>query len=344
MNWIQNNKKLATILGITIAGGLGLGVWLFMAWLEFSNARSDWGDMSKKTTDMENSKVYPSAGNVSVFSQKLADYETKFRTLREVLLDPKLQQPIKPLSETDFQAKLKERAKAVDQKAKEAGVTLPKAFALGFEEYSDTLPLSAEAAAELNVHLDVMEKFIMTLIGAKVTSLDDLHRTRLTVEKKKGAAAAPAPVAANAKKGAPVPPAAASDQVLDRYTIKCTFTTDQGPLQAVMNNLSNPTKSPDFLAVRLLRVENEKIDAPTKDEIRNNQNLNAPIEAPAPPKTADAKPGDAKTPAVNVIPQPKPQPPDARAIIGAENLKVFLEVDYIRFRQPPDEKAAAPKR
>ncbi len=265
MNWIQQNKKLAPIFGVMIAGGLGLAGWLYVSWSGFSSAQDELASMSQKTTAMENSKVYPSADNVASFDQKIAEYRTKFHTLREVLLDPKLQQPVKPLSETEFQAKLKERSKAVDQKAREAGVLLPKSFALGFEEYSDTLPLSADAAAELSVHLDVMEKFVMTLINARVTSLDDLKRTRLSVEKVKGPAPAPAPAS---KKGAPAAPAAASEQVLDRYTIKATFTTDQGPLQAVMNSLSDPAKTPDFLAVRLMRVENERTEAPTKEEIR----------------------------------------------------------------------------
>ena len=46
----------------------------------------------------------------------------------------------------------------------------------------------------------------------------------------------------------------------------------------------------------------------------------------------------------NAIAPPKPLPPDARAIIGSENLKVYLEVDYVRFRQPPSEEAGAPKK
>ena len=32
MNWIKQNKKLASILGVMIAGALGLGVWLYLAW------------------------------------------------------------------------------------------------------------------------------------------------------------------------------------------------------------------------------------------------------------------------------------------------------------------------
>src|SRR5438552_794918 len=114
MNWVQQNKKLASILGVMIVGGLALGAWLYMAWSDFSSAQADWDSMSQKTTAMENSKVYPSPGNVKALDQKITDYRDKFLTLRKVLLDPKLQQPVKPLSETEFQAKLKERAKAVD--------------------------------------------------------------------------------------------------------------------------------------------------------------------------------------------------------------------------------------
>src|SRR5580765_4426246 len=109
MNWIKQNKKLASILGVMTAGALGLGVWLYLAWSDFSGARTEWDTMSNRSTTMENAKIYPSEEHVKELDQGIADYRGKFLTLRNVLLDPNLQQPVKPMSETEFQTKLKER-------------------------------------------------------------------------------------------------------------------------------------------------------------------------------------------------------------------------------------------
>src|SRR5436190_4258161 len=106
MNWIKQNRQLATLLGIMIAGIVGLGIWLFLAWSDFSSARDEWNSMSQKTTTMERNKVYPSADNVKALDQKISDYSEKFGTLRKVLLGPELQQEVKPITETEFQARV----------------------------------------------------------------------------------------------------------------------------------------------------------------------------------------------------------------------------------------------
>jgi len=321
MNWIQQNKKLAGILGVMIAGAIGLGTWLFLSYSDYSTAMGEWTTLSQNVTRLQSAKVYPDAKNVKLAGQRINDYRDKFAVLRTVLLDPKLQQPVKAISETEFQAKVKERAIAVKKRADAVGMKLPSTdFALGFEEYSSALPSSAEAAAELNVHLDVMEKFVTTLVEAGVTSIDSITRTKLTAEKGSGKIETPNPSTPGTKNAA-----TDAETVLDRYTITSVFTCDQGPLQNVMNMLSNPAKTPHFLAVRIMRVENEKPEGTTKEEVRIT--IKPP---PAPTSDTTKKPGDAARSTDSVT----PLPPDAVTIMGGEALKVFLELDYIRFRKP----------
>ena len=108
-----------------------------------------------------------------------------------------------------------------------------------------------------------------------------------------------------------------------------------------MNDLSNPAKTPDFLAVRLMRVENEKTDAPTKEEIRAPQTTMTDVTPPAAPTRRRGRQGHERR--IPIIP-PKPLQADARTIIGAENLKVFIETDYIRFRSLPRSRAPPRRR
>lgn len=321
MNWIQHNKPLAGILGVMIAGAIGLGIWFYLSYDEYSTVRDQWTAQASNVASLQSSKVYPSAQNVKVMGERIHDYRDKFAALRKVLLAPNLQQPVKPVTETEFQAKVKDRAIAVKKNADRVGMKLPaNDFALGFEGYATELPPNAALAAELNVHLDVMEKLITTLIVSGVSSLDSITRTKLNGEKNTGKNDTPAPAPPGK-----IQPAPLAEPVLDRYTITCVFASDQGPLQNVMNALSNPAEMPHFLAVRLIRVENEKLEGASKDEIKN-------LIKAAPPAPADVpkKNGEAAT-ATNA---PTPLPPDAVAIMGAEELKVYLEIDYVRFRQP----------
>lgn len=330
MNWIKENKSLAAILGFMIFGAIGLGVVLFMSYDSYTATVAEFDASNSKIKTLKSAKLFPSEENVALKEKSVTEYADKVNLLRGALL--KVQQGVKPMSETEFQAKLKERSGAVKKLADASGVTLPGGaeFALGFDEYTVSSPKSAEVAAELNVQLDMIENVVTTLIQSGVKSLDSLERTKLAVEK-----STPAVVAPPAPKNKPNPRdknskkpmitvAAAAEPVLDRYPLKLTITTDQSPFQQVVNTLSNPSKIPQFLVLRLLRIENEKQEGPLKDEVRNRRSEQAPeIDSP---KKDDSAAGGA------TIMAPKPAPHDAVTIMGEEKLKAYMEIDYIRFR------------
>ena len=315
MNWIRENKKLATIVGIMFTGALGLGAYLYLSYSAYSAASEEYSNVGNAVTSLQSAKIYPNEENNTLLGKKVLEYQDEVEKLRGVLLH--LQQPFKPLSETEFQTKLKEKATAIRQKAEAAGLTLPPDFALGFNEYTATLPKSAAVASELGVHLDVIDKIVTTLIESGAKSLDSLERTKPEIEK--GPATQVAPV-----KGKQSVALNSQEPVLDRYPIKLAFTTDQAPLQNLMNILSNPNPNvmPHFTVVRLISIENEKNEGPLKSDIKVA--TEASSAAPATPTEVIA----AK--------------PDAVTIMGEELLKVYLEVDYLRFRDSAAKGDTAP--
>lgn len=324
MNWIQQNKSLAGILGFMIAGAIGIGAWFYFSYSDYSAAMEEFSSSSGTVSSLQSAKVFPSDQNVRMVEKLIGDYRDKFTNLRKVLLSPTLQQAVKPMTETEFQAKVKDRAVAVKKRAEAVSMKLPSSdFALGFEGYASDLPPNAAVAAELNVHLDVMEKVINVFIEKGVSSLDSIKRTTLPGEKgagKNDQSAPPVPA------GIKIPADVSAEQVLDRYTITCVFSCDQEPLRNVMNELSNPASMPHhFLAVRLMRVENEKQEGTSKEEVKNLLKAVPTTPADAPKKPgAEAISSDSHA----------SLPPDAVTIMGGEELKVYLEIDYIRFRQP----------
>lgn len=332
MNWVQENKSLAGILGVMIAGILGLGAWLYLSYADYSTSMEEWSKNDGAIATLKGKKVFPNQENSEAREAEVSAYGDKVDSLRSALLSEKVQQPIKPMSQTEFQAKLKERATAVVQMAKSADIALPADFALGFADYTNNVPRSPEVAAELGVHLDVMERLITTVLQSGVKSVELFERTKLPnedrpVEPKPSAVRKPAdkPKKKEGKsksKRAAITEEQAAEPVLDRYPVKLIVTTDQTPFQNIINTLCDPVKMPHFLVVRLVRVENERQDGPSREEIARKKNPEVSLEQTPDPTT----PGGAAA-ASKVA-------PDAVTIMGEEKLKVYLEVDYVRFRKP----------
>lgn len=337
MNWVQENKSLAGILGVMIAGILGLGAWLFLSYSEYTTSMETWSQNDVTISNLKSKKVYPSKENAEARESEVGNYGEKVDLLRSGLLSERVQQPIKPMSQTEFQARLKERATAMVQLAKSADIALPADFALGFGDYTNNVPRTAEVAAELGVHLDVMERLVTTVIQSGVKSIDLFERSKLPHEERPVEVKVPErrrpaakPAASKPKKGTKRPAITeeqAAEPVLDRYPVKLVLTTDQGPFQNIINTLCDPVKMPHFLVVRLVRIENERQDGPSRDEIARKKNPDVSLEPTTDPAAADAATAAAKV------------APDAVTIMGEEKLKVYLEVDYVRFRAPAGEAA-----
>lgn len=352
MDWIRENKTLATIAGIFLAGALAIGALLLMAHFAYSDSLEKLDSLASKVANQEKAAIYPSEQNVAALEQKVTAYEASVTKLGDVLL--KLQVPAKDISDTDFQNKLKQQIADVRAKAQEAHCQLPKDFAFGFEAYTKALP-PASAAKQLNDYFDSVNAFVVAAIENGVTSIDSLQRTELKAEKgeevsQRATEPKPEPKSSSKSKsksskskgGKPDKPAREIAKVVERRQLTVTMTTDQRPLQALTNILASPTKMPYFMVVRNLRIENEKQEGPLRS-------LTVPL-SPEPQKTTDPsaeqKPvgaeGDAKAaPKVEVITAPKPQHPDAVAVMGGEKLKVLMEIDLIRFVEPAPESADA---
>lgn len=340
MDWIRENKSLATIVGIFLVGGLAIGGVLLMSHFAYGASLEQLESISGKVAMQEKASLYPSQDNLDKLVDKVSGYEDAVSSLGGVLL--KLQQPAKDITDTDFVAHVKTRIADVRQKAATASIKLPKDFAFGFDAYTRGLPPTPEAARQLNDYFENVDAVVVAALDAGIASLDSLVRSELVVEKPNAPAPAPAPAApSNAKakakstksksksKAAAKPPREIA-KVVERRQLNLSMTCDQRSFQTLTNVLASPSKMPYFTVVRVVRVENEKQEGPLR---------NAPMPlhepAPTPPnptETPNATPG--APPAAEVIIAPKPAAPDAIAVLGKEMLKVSLEIDLVRFLAP----------
>jgi hypothetical protein len=342
MDWIRENKTLATLMGVFLAAALGLGFVLVTSYSAYAESRQRFDNANNSLAGMKSADLYPSQENLDKKKALVGEYEKKVTDLGRVLL--LLQPTVEPISETDFQAKLKTKIAEVRTKAGKV-TQLPGDFALGFSEYTASLPKSAAIAKELADYLDASEAVVNTLIDAGVDSVESFERSQLGSESGEAAAvAAPPPPPPPSRPGMPAPrprlpqkPSVAPKEVakmVERRTLTITLTSDQGSLQTVLNQLASPSKMPHFTAIRLMRIENEKNEGPMRAMVAQelSRNQTPPPEegsdqvVVSPDGTAEAAPAGPE-----VLAAPKPANKDAVGVLGQEKLKVYLEIDLIKF-------------
>lgn len=338
MDWIRENKTLASIMGVFLALAAALGFLVFKAWSAFGESNDRFVTANNGLAAMKSADLFPSPENLTKKKTAVEDYEKKVNTLSRVLLS--LQPAADPISETDFQAKLKA---SIAEVRTQAGKTtkLPGDFALAFAEYTASLPKSASVAQELSDYLNAAVAVTRTLIDSGVESVDTFERSQLASEKGE---VAPPPAPPKARPGAPKGPAGKAAapakevaKVVERRTLTMTLTSDQGALQKFLNQLASPSQMPYFTAIRLLRVENEKNEGPLRAAIAQElSKQKAPalegveggeaqvvIGADGQPVTATPEPKTAEV--------AKPGVKDAVGVMGQEKLKVYVEIDLIKF-------------
>ena len=357
MDWIRANKSLAGILGVAVAGALGLGIYLFLTYSAYSESFDSMQTLSSKIAGMEKAKLYPSEANVEKKEEKVSAYEDEVGKLGTVLLTLQKEVTSKPIRDTDFQGKLKQRISEIREKAKGS---LPKDFAFGFNSYTSSLP-QPDATQDLNDYLDGVDAIVTAALDSGSKSIDNLVRSEMAIEKGGGGAKVkkapkPAPVkpvttGKGKKKGkekvvkAPVE----ITKVVERRVVTLDITTDQAPLQTFLNTLASASLMKHFTVVRVLRVENEKQEGPASKSaaltgsgglnIKDKNGLVTPVPVEPEAPAADGTTPAPAAPKVEVITAAKPAPPDAVKVLGGELLKAHLEIDLVRFLEPDSEAA-----
>jgi hypothetical protein len=342
MSWIRENKTPAAIIGVSAAGAIALGVMLFNTYSSYSTSLESFDSLNSNIARMKGAPLAPTPQNLEAKRALVADYTASVNKLALVVL--RLQNAAAPITNTEFQAKLKSKIAAIRKLATDHSVALPPEFNLAFDRYNAELPKSNEVATELSSYLDGIYALVELLIESGVNRIEVLDRSDLPSEK--DAPAAPANTAAKAgnKKGAARPGAAPAAPVkaTERYQVRVVAMADQGPLQVLIGKLASPSETPKmpyFPIVRVLRIENERQEGPVVQS-----GTPAPPPAPPPPQPEAAPSGTAApagAPAQPVaVAAVTPAPPDSVMVLGGEKLKVFMEIDLVRFLTAPSAAAA----
>lgn len=325
MDWIRENKSLAVILGIIIAATLALGYLLFDSWSRYTESKDAFLALSNDVAGMKGAALAPTEDNVRKKQALVEEFGANVNKLGTTLLI--LQPPPQPIKNIEFQAKLKTKVADI-RKATGGRMALPGDFAFGFEEYTSNLPSDA-ASTELSGYLDAVDDLVKLFLNSGVEAVDLLDRSKLDVE--------------GGKPAANQQPAAGAN-ILEKRQITVSLTLDQGALQLVTSRLANPSEMPHFTSLRLLRVENQRQEGPPRGGTPMNQGVGPGPLDPGPGPGPGGKPGEVSD---EIVPPP-PAPVDSYPIIGQEKLKVYMEIDLVKFldgaRGVAAQTAPAPRR
>lgn len=249
MNWYQENRWLGNFL---IALGLALlvGIWfLFHSKSAFADAMTEFNAAATERSRLEHLNPFPNEENFKKTQAAFENYGASLNKLKEELKAQVL--PAAPMQPNEFQTHLRQAIANTTEKAHANRVKLPENFHLGFDEFVNALPGTAEAPL-LGQELQQLELLVGILIDAKVDSISAMKRVTSPIT---AAPVAPSP---------PPKPANTAPSVFERTTVDLTFAASPSSLRKVLNQVASSERQ--FFIVRTLYVHNEQAKAPSREQ------------------------------------------------------------------------------
>lgn len=242
MNWVRDNKFLASFFAVMFVGVAGLGFLLYTAHGTYSDVSDAYNEQVTQLLRLQSLQPYPDDQNLKKYQEQKDIFANGVAELRKSLAAQELPQP--QLTAVQFQDALKQSAAQYANKAAAVGVKLPDGFYLGFESYRNTPP-KPEAASPLGRQLRAIEVVLNRLLDAgRVSSVDAINRLPLPEEQ---GVATKAPV----KKG-----------LVSYYPFDLKFTCIQPAFRKFLNSVVSDKEQ--FFVVRSVRVANSSDKGPAR--------------------------------------------------------------------------------
>lgn len=330
----KQSKFLVIYFSVLGVGALALGYLGWSASATAEEAETKYKNAVTELDRLERAPLSRTKENAAKKSDLVKTYVDQVQALNTSMMAWQM-----PLNESEsnesFQKKLNEAVKAAKANGISSQVKLPDKFDFGMDKYLAGFPVPG-TAPRLSAQLDSLIFLTNAAMGAGISSIDSLTRTELPFESEQAAESTaapgtkgPKPVAAPKPKPGekkPVakgaPPAVDETAVLERQPVTLTVTGKNHSVIALAEALANtsPAKmAPHFFVIRTLRVENQLKDGPPKTQT---------VEV----KEVEVTGADGKKTVIKH---------DAMYLLGNEQVKMYLDLDLVRFVAEPV--APAPK-
>lgn len=339
MSWIQENKFVAGLAGITAVMG---GVILYIGNSqsnEYEEKIAEYQRLADKFRNLQKSKPFPSKNNLQVREESIAAYEGVINDVGNTFNAFQAGKTEK-LSPSQFGKLRVKMDKELRESYNKAGIVLPENTAFGFEKYKSALP-KPQATQMLKYELDAAQWLLTQLAVAKPTELNSIRRHPLDVENGKAVTTVKSR-RGGARKGVP----AQSSKAYTLMPMEIAFTGSESSMRDFLQSMVNSKEY--FFSIRALRIRNEKQTPPSVKDANFPANR---VRAVVPGDDNEADPfagialpgpdGDEVEidPGVQAVPDPAPQLKTNKGerilmqILGDEKIHVFIRFDVVYIQE-----------
>ncbi len=255
MDWIQENKFVSGLLGITILFAGAIFYHGYSEGDEFEANMAQYGQLKSRYTTLVNAKPYPNQANLSAREENILEYEAVIEEVRDAFFEykPEKLARLTPGEFSDARIKMQTELREAYDKA---GTLLPENFEFGFEKYA-SVQAAPHATKKLNFQLGAIQWLLEKLAENKPKAVLNLKRELLSVEQ----GPPPAPDRKkNARSRANKVKSAAEQQILETMPVELTFSCSELSMRNFLRAMAN---SKEYLyAIRAIRIRNENQNAP----------------------------------------------------------------------------------
>ncbi len=330
MSWIQENKFIAGLAGVTAVIG---GVILYFGNTQgnaYEEKMLEFDELKSQHNRLVKAKPYPNQENLSARQAGIKEYEDTIADVRKSLASyqPGKLPKLTPQEFSDAQVKMQSE---LAQAFADAGTTLPEKCAFGFEKYA-TIQAKAKSTAKLNFELGAMQWLLDKLAKTKPAVLLNVRRGLLDVETEE---AAPEPTRRRGNRRHGRNKSAQVEKLYSLMPVELAFTTTEAGLRIFLKEMAN---SKDYYyAVRAIRVRNEKQTAPTVKDADFGTSGSAGSSASSDPfgfGFAETDDSEAGKPAVKEPVRPSIGRSDRilKQVLGSEKINVYIRLDILLFK------------
>lgn len=315
----MNHKTWLTVFGVFALLLIGAaGFYAFSSYGKYSEEMSGWDSSVGTIESLERRVPYPNEENAEALKKSVEGYDASVQELYHSLNS--FQRPLnEALQGTQFAQLVKKSVQEYREFAKAGGLEIESTeeFQLGFDAYSSSIP-APELVPVLDYELEAIDHLLRELVNSGVNTLMSFERDAIPGE-----------------------PGGAEDHdsgVVHKYPVRLRFRSDYESFQKFINSVANDKDF--FYVVRVLKVQNEKVEGPLKttDDGGDGQRYVYPDGEPVSfediqilressatdeeMEVAAREAGYART------------QQDARVLMGQEKLEVYMVIDIVRFVNP----------
>lgn len=253
MSWLEQNKFLAGLIGVTAVGALGLGYVIVSNGSELDDLKVTLADKIGELQRVEGAKAFPNLENKTAIEANTKEYGETLNELQDKLV---AYAPDTNSSVTVAEFQGLQNAYVDKLRVMFEGVKTPENCRFGFDEYASKM-VPQRATRTLSYQLEALEAMFSELADISPKEVINVYRPLSALEV--GEEAGSQGGAARSRR------AGKSKAAYSSLSVELGLKMEEPKLMEFLERLANHKEY--YFVVRLLRIKNERETSPNASEL-----------------------------------------------------------------------------